>query len=324
MPVNRQKEQRKGILNMNSGKKASKLSLGIGVFAVCLLVLLPFRTFLFLNNIEGGTGFYIKRNILTFLFSILCAAAIAFLIANVFMKKKKIVYSASLNGGSIAEALAALTVAVTVLYSAYESLNSFLDNLSHYQPSKNYPTMSSYLMKTGSYALLIGAVFAALTVIYFLIAGYSLYKGISLEKHKILALSPLAWCICRIIVRFANTISFLRVSDLTLGLVMLVFLMLFFYYFARVTADVNREGQTWKLYAYGLPGALFCLLCFIPRLIVVISGKSNLLSDNSPMEYCDIAIALFIVCMLLRIAFPENASYISKNESFDTVAEKSE
>ena len=51
---------------------------------------------------------------------------------------------------------------------------------------------------------------------------------------------------------------------------------MFFMAFAQVTAKVGGKGLEWKLFAYGLPAALFCLLCFVPRVVLMILGKSEL------------------------------------------------
>ena len=44
---------------------------------------------------------------------------------------------------------------------------------------------------------------------------------------------------------------------------------------------------------------MFCLICFVPRLIVTLLGKAELLTDNSPIEYCDLVMAAFIISSLV-------------------------
>jgi hypothetical protein len=69
--------------------------------------------------------------------------------------------------------------------------------------------------------------------------------------------------------------------------------------FAQVTAKVNGKGLEWKLYAYGLPAALFCLICFIPRVVVLVLGKGDLIADGSSVEIVDLTAAAFILFVLV-------------------------
>ena len=119
------------------------------------------------------------------------------------------------------------------------------------------------------------------------------------SEYELLAITPLLWSICRILHRFMRTISFVNVSDLFYELFMLVFLMLFFMAMAQVVSRVGTERNDWKLFAYGLPAGIFCLLCFVPRAILVLVGKSELLAVLSGPEVCDLGAALFILSLLL-------------------------
>lgn len=70
--------------------------------------------------------------------------------------------------------------------------------------------------------------------------------------------------------------------DLFFELLMLVALMLFFMAFAQVVSRVNNKDADWKLIGFGLPAALLCLLCFVPRMAMVILGKGSVLAMLSP------------------------------------------
>ena len=76
---------------------------------------------------------------------------------------------------------------------------------------------------------------------------------------------------------------------------MLVFATMFFMAFAQVNSQVGGKNCEWKLAGYGLTAVLFALVCFVPRFIVTIVGMSDLLYSYSPAEFCDLAIALFII-----------------------------
>ena len=103
----------------------------------------------------------------------------------------------------------------------------------------------------------------------------------------------------RLIFRFTATISFIKVSDLLLEMFMLAFMLIFFTAFAQLNSKIESKGLDWKLVAFGLPAAVLALVCFIPRFIMVISGKSEMLYTGSPVEYCDLATALFALSIVL-------------------------
>ena len=88
-----------------------------------------------------------------------------------------------------------------------------------------------------------------------------------------------------------------------------IFMLLFFMAFAQLNSGIGGDGMEWKIPGYCLPAALMALVCFVPRFIVDISGNSNLLYEQSPAEYCDLAIALFILCVVFtRVGKKEPAA----------------
>ena len=64
--------------------------------------------------------------------------------------------------------------------------------------------------------------------------------------------------------------------------------------FAQVNSQISSKNCEWKLAGYGLPAALFALVCFAPRLIITIIGKEYMLYEYSPAEFCDFGVAIFI------------------------------
>ena len=92
---------------------------------------------------------------------------------------------------------------------------------------------------------------------------------------------------------------------------MIVFFILFFMAFAQVNSRVDADKKEWKIASYGLPAALLALICFVPRFIVMITGNADLLHDQSPAEYCDFGIALFIISTVLTrvtVKLPETVT----------------
>ena len=59
----------------------------------------------------------------------------------------------------------------------------------------------------------------------------------------------------------------------------------------------------WSLYGYGLPAALFGFACSVPRLVMVVIGRSSQLAAQSPFELCDLMASLLILFVLIQGAF---------------------
>jgi len=161
-----------------------------------------------------------------------------------------------------------------------------------------------YLIKTGGFALIFEVLFAVLSCVFFLFFGYHYITGkLDYSQFKLLAVAPLCWIMARMIFRFSRTINFKNISDLLLELFMLAAMLLFFLNFARICAHVDDRGAMWSLYGYGLPAALFGFACSVPRLVMVVIGRSSQLAAQSPFELCDLMASLLILFVLIQGAF---------------------
>ncbi len=288
---------------MEKRKLEVNAKLLLGIFSLGIILVLPLRAYQYLTVIESGTGFYEKSNfsvpLLYLLLGIFCGAMFLFAL----IQKKTIFYSDSRRKRP-ALGVMSLFAAVTLIIDAVIQSRDFSALYFGPQQNSDYEVIinsaTSGLMKSGMLPMLLEAVFAVLAALFFTVLGLGFFNGKSNgSEYKLLAVTPLAWSICRILHRFMRTISFMKVSDLFFELLMLVLLMVFFMAFAQLIARVNQNGVDWKIAGFGLPAAMFCLLCFIPRAAMLIMGKGSFLADQSPPEYCDFAIALFIVAFLI-------------------------
>ncbi len=280
------------------------VALLMGLFSLSILLVLPLRVYQYLNIIEPGTGFYEKTDIsVPALYALLAFFGGAMLLLS-FLNRYKIAMSTTVRKSPVLGAVAlgtavAFFVDAVVMYQNFTTL--------YYGTAQNgggdifIESATSGIMKSGALPMLFEAVFAVLSAIFFIVLGVAYISGKSNgSEFKLLAITPLAWSICRILHRFMRTISFTNVSDLFFELLMIVFLMIFFMAFAQLISRVNNKGADWKLTGFGLPAALLCLLCFVPRAAILVMGKGDLLADLSPPEYCDLAIALFILTFILN------------------------
>jgi len=290
---------------MNGKKIQPRVWLLLGVFAAAALLALPLRTYQFFSIIEGSTGFYGRIDFSVYALYILLAACCAAIFVAAFAGRKSFAYSGS---GSKNIPLACLSFFLAAGFIA-DAVTSAMG----YQGLGNAvetglladPYTAGSVTASGTAPLLFEAVFALASAAFAVVLGLDFINGAGkAARQRLLAIMPLAWCMSRILYRFMRKISFVNVSDLLFELFMLVFLMLFFMAFAQTVTAIGEKGVEWKLYAFGLPGALLCLVCFVPRCITVILGRSDLLGAQSPPEFCDLAVAAFIIGFITtRVGF---------------------
>lgn len=283
-------------------KSITKSGFGIGIliFAAAAIIALPVRTLQYFTVLESDTGFFSKNDWSIYVLGIVSGAAIlAFLILG-FLKRKTLDYSLEITKRP-GQGILCFTAAAGILMNAVDILvkimnsNSFADDA-----------------KTANLLLGVQAVFALFSAIYFVALGASLVGGkTNGSEYRLISLAPVIWSIFRLVYRFTRTISYIKVSDLMLEMIMLVFFILFFMAFAQVNSRVDADKKEWKIAAYGLPSALIALVCFVPRFIVMITGNADLLHEQSPAEYCDLGVALFIISTVLTrvtVKLPETAN----------------
>lgn len=286
-------------MNTQNSKSVNPFVLFI-VFIASVILALPLRVYQLMVNVESGTGFWIDRSH----FSIYVLYAIA-AVGTVLPIVLSLIYKSGLGkvepvaekktlGGVISFAMA-----IGLLVDAITRYTAFSDLYFGYSVSGDSTTMVSYLSKSGALAMGLEAFFAVVSAIYFIMLGIAWLTEKDPSEYKLLAVMPVFWAIFRIMHRFMRKISFLNISELFFELLMIVFLMMFFMAFAQITAKVNGKGLEWKLYAYGLPAALFCLICFIPRIVVAILGKGELIADGSSVEVVDLTSAAFVLFVLV-------------------------
>lgn len=259
-------------------------------FCVVALAALPLRTYQFLTNIEAGTGFYIdSANILIYVLYGIIGAGIVISMASALLYKNELGFDRTPAKRPV-QGIISLLTAVAVLFDAALDLNTIL----------NYSPETSEMTKVSLYVLCAQSLFAVLAAIFFVVFGISMLSGATnASEYKIISVAPTVWFMFRLIFRFTATISFIKVSDLLLEMFMLAFMLIFFTAFAQLNSKIESKGLDWKLVAFGLPAAVLALVCFIPRFIMVISGKSEMLYTGSPVEYCDLATALFALSIVL-------------------------
>ncbi len=274
----------------------------IELLALGLAALLPLRVYQVGYLIEPETGFFshFSFTIPTF-YCILGALCLVF-IAGSFLSSKCSAVSYP-QGKCIPLGVASVLAAVSIVYDAVSQAMNFYEVYTSYSPyNASGATLLSYLTKNGATPQIFAALFGVLAAFYMWLVANSFFDGkTKITDYKILAVTPLAWNICRIIHRFVRKISFVNVSDLLLELFMLVFMMLFFLAFAQVASNVSAKEVKWRLFGFGLPAAAVALVCSVPRLAMVVGGSASLLPALHPFAPCDLFVGVFIIMFLFRL-----------------------
>lgn len=300
---------------MPKRKDGSSLRAMLISLAAVVAVIIPIRCYQFVSGvIEGRTGFYSQSDWSMYVsYAVLVLATAAF-VALSLKDKKSVAYSRTAihsTGLAIAAFMLALTLIIDSVYQYKVIIATVTDE------SMVYATESVQYLKTGLVARGIEGFTAIVSAVFFVLFGYGHINGKSIASDsKLMALFPVLWCVCRLMHRFMRTVNFLNVSDLLYELFMCVFLMAFFMAFAQLNSNVSSDGLDWKLTAYGLPAAMLCAVCFFPRFIVAAVGRDDCLGSQSPIEWCDLGTAVFIITLLLtRFGVKEQTQTVSETEN---------
>lgn len=257
-----------------------------------VLIAIPLRVYQYFKLINPETGFYDDTDFSVFVMYAALTIAMLVCIVYAYLKHKSIhpVYN---NKSSMPHIVMSIIMAAGVCTDSLSMISDYLELYS--ANSGNYLNINDYISAQGGPLMLIQAVFGILTAIYFVVSGLSVLNKINAPKLKFLALMPVAWCIFRLLFRFKRTISFVNVSDLLLELFMIVFIMMFFLALAQVNSKIDADSVFWKLYAYGFPAAMFSLVVFLPRFILVLTGSGNQLNPDYLPGFSDFTFALYSI-----------------------------
>lgn len=274
------------------------------------LLLIILRTLQLTRFIDSETGFLTGGTFInTLLYIVIAALCIYFTVFSFLSAEGKSVELAALKNKG-----ASVTAVVFGISLVYDSLASFFDSIVIFDDISigYYDTGAETfktLMATGTLPYALQSVFALLSAVYAFLLAKSFSKGsLSAHNHKYLALSPVAWAAFKIITRFVKQISYIKVSDLFLELVMLAFMILFFVALAQVMSGVYSDDSRWRITALGLSSALISLCINIPRLVLTVFAN-EFVNKEYPFNFADTAFAFFAVFVALAAvkAISENA-----------------
>ena len=264
--------------------------------AASIVLFLPLRIYQYFEILEPETGFYQVKDFSVYAMYALMLVVVVFSVVTSLLNKKSLrnTDALSVKGGAVVYAITALGFVVDACANALEFVeiyNSYVYNFKQ--------TILAHLSKEGGVIFLAQAVFGIVSALYFfaLAAGTVSKKDVS-SSLRFVAVAPSMWAAMRLLYRFKSTISFTNVSDLLLELFAVVFMMMFFFAFAQTMSKVDRGESYWKIFAYGIPAAVFGVACFVPRAVLTAVGQADLIPDGYSPEICDLTVFVMILTVL--------------------------
>ena len=277
---------------LKGSSEAVKMKYLLFVFAAAVLVVLPTRVYQLLALVDPVTGFYTSSDItITVLGAVLVIFVLLFMLLSFISKE---VPSPKLPVGK--NPVLGITGAVMAAALVYDivSVERAIFPTRQNSVSIYISILKSNLAGSAGVFSILQMVFALFAVIYFAVFAISHLNGkASYREFKLLALTPLCWSMTKLVSRMMHAISFLSVSELLFEIFTLVFLMLFFLTFARISTGVFTQDSMWGIYGYGLSAALFTALITVPRLVVLAVGLEPV--KGNEFDFTDLACLVFIL-----------------------------
>lgn len=289
------------------------------ILAIALLIALPVRVYQYLNLIDGQTGFFNTwTNPAVFGLYGLCVLFIILILALSNKGSKKAVYALPKTKSTslgISALVFALSVAVQACYSAYRAFGILNGTILVDQliigDNVGKPTLTFLILE---------AVFGILAAAYLIAFGVGYISGkMQHKKLRVLAVAPVLWGVARLMICFTQTISYRYVSELMFELFMIVFFCMFFVAFAKFSENLLESRVQTRLFAYGMISVFFGLLLSVPRYIVVLMGRYDVLyKQSSVFNFCDLIMPVFVACVIFAAAsqqqFKNVEEYTGKEE----------
>ena len=285
--------------------KSIKTNFGKQVICLCvaLLIALPVRVYQYLHVIESESGFYTSwTNPTVFGLYGLCAVLCVLMIAFSFRGRKKTIYAMPSEKNA---ALGIVSLVTAVAFLAESAYNAFRA----YQISKGTLIVEQLVLhdNVGKPTLaftVIQCVFGLISAAFFILFAVSYISGKKLyKKAVIMAAAPVIWSIARLMIGFTQTISYRYVSELLFELLFFVFFSMFGVAFAKMCAEVPFNRLQMRVFSYGMLSVFFGLLVSVPRYIILLMGKREILyRQTSVFEVTDLVLPIFIIVLIFAVA----------------------
>ena len=281
-------------MSYKNSKNNLSLSVLVPVAYGSVSVLSVLRCFQVVRYIDSETGFFVGGNWLKVLiYGLIAAVCLAFVIVSFLSAEGKKIEVIALKDR--AAATAGILFSLSLLYDSVSSISQGLSIFSGISVGyiQNSADTFKILMSSGALPYVLQGVFAVISAVYILILAGSFNSGSkSAHNHKLLALAPIGWAAFKMITRFVKQISYIRVSDLFLELIMISFMITFFVALSQVVSGIYSDDARWRITALGFSGAVLALVINIPRLVLTLLAN-DFVNAEYPFNPADAMFGVF-------------------------------
>jgi hypothetical protein len=253
------------------------------IFVAGLAAAIPVRVGLILHNIDAAGYYKNSHSSAVTCFNITLLAAAVLLIIPFFIKSFR--RRTAKPGKSYATGVLSAVLAVCFCLDALYRLYGLLFNKA--------------LLKADGASLFIIALFEIAAAVFFVLYSSITFKGVK-TALPYASLTPVIWGVVNLMVIFMHYATDNTSENLD-DMLKVLFVMLFFYYHARYTGWVARDGEYKGMLAFGLPAVFFCLVSVLPRYIALAFGAGVTL--NPTYDLLSFALAVYIFYVLARLSF---------------------
>ncbi len=287
-------------MKIKNSKDNIKLAGILPVMLGATLLLIVLRCLQLARYIDSTTGFLTGGSFLNVLFYAIIALTCIFFAVVSFL---------SVDGGKVEltglkDKYAGIGCAVFAASLIYDFMDSFIDGLAictelPFETYRNGAELAKALMATGALPYVLQALFALLSALYVIILAKSFIKGSGhAHNRKLLAAAPIAWASFKLITRFIKQISYIKVSDLFLELIMISFMIMFFIALSQVVSGVYSDDSRWRITALGFGGALISFIVSVPRFVFTVFA-SDFVNKEYPFSFDDAMFGIFALLVAL-------------------------
>lgn len=297
------------------GKIINKKQIVMFVFvAVALLIAVPIRVAQLIGNTAGTNGFYKETNSLVYLlYALVGVAVIVPLLYNVVGSVPITPFGKSRSRGI---SFAGMAFAGTLLINFINQTMLLYNAVS----MAHGGSLIDRLMRREGITLLLQAVFSMVAAFYILVFAFAFLGGtLNYRNFKGIALFPAMWLACRLISNFLVEINYMLVSQRLLEMLMLVFAIIFFFNFVKLNACFQDGVADWKIFGCGWVCVFLGFLCSVPRMIVWVMGRTELLPAIGTAEYVDFCMGFFVLIYLLKGCVVNNSVKRAQEEEREQV-----
>ena len=272
----------------------------VAIFILSMVAALPLRTYQLLVMVNPENGFFENSN-----FAVPALYIIAFVFAALMVVLS--FFSKGIPAPKITEGknfvLGAVSLVLTVgfVLDVINIVQTITPQTSYgFNSYASQSLVAAFIKENGGAFLIVQLVSAVLSALYFLIFGVSYFEGkATYKKIPLLSLAPVLWGMSILISKLMKPVSFITVSELLFEIFALVFIMIFFLTFARISTGVFTENGMWSVFGCGFAAALFGGIITIPRLVAAFVGLAPV--TGHPFSITHFCVEIFIVVALFSL-----------------------